>query len=58
MSLDNFESFFFFFLGGMQNYQREGNVNIFIIISLVRQKNNKEAIVNQEGTRMVKDGGD
>ena len=27
-------------------------------ISLVRQKNTKEVIINQEGTRMVKDGED
>ena len=38
------------------NLQREGNPPQNI--SLVRQKNTKEVIINQEGTRMVKDGED
>ena len=29
-----------------------------MILVLVRQKNNYEVIINQEGTRMVKDGED
>ena len=34
------------------------NVRETTNISLVRQKNTKEVIINQEGTRMVKDGED